>query len=133
MSSSVSRVKAASSEQALAHFSQLLAFETDCWDVHHAISNGRQDFVLLDVRGAELFEQGHIDGAISLFHGKLNEATLAEYPMDTLFVVYCAGPHCNATEKAAIRLAKMQRPVKKMIGGVTGWLDEGFSLQTNTN
>jgi hypothetical protein len=33
-------------------------------------------------------------------------------------VVYCAGPHCNATEKAAIRLAKLGRPVKKMIGGL---------------
>jgi rhodanese-related sulfurtransferase len=43
-------------------------------------------------------------------------------------VVYCAGPHCNAAEKAAIRLAKRGRPVKKMIGGITGWLDEGFSL-----
>jgi len=39
-----------------------------------------------------------------------------------------AGPHCNATEKAAVRLAKLGRPVKKMIGGVTGWLDEGFDL-----
>jgi hypothetical protein len=36
--------------------------------------------------------------------------------------------HCNGTEKAAIRLAKLGRPVKKMIGGVTGWLDEGFNL-----
>jgi len=33
-----------------------------------------------------------------------------------------------ATEKAAIRLAGPRRPVKKMIGGITGWLDEGFSL-----
>ena len=32
--------------------------------------------------------------------------------------------------KAAIRLAKLGRPVKKMIGGVTGWLDEGFTLVT---
>ncbi|MEQ1893987.1 MAG: rhodanese-like domain-containing protein, partial [Planctomycetota bacterium] len=27
-----------------------------------------------------------------------------------------------------IRLARLGRPVKKMIGGVTGWLDEGFEL-----
>ncbi len=27
------------------------------------------------------------------------------------------------------RLARLGRPVKLMIGGVTGWLDEGFSLQ----
>ncbi len=128
MSSAVSRPPAADSDRALKHFSSLLEFETDCWDVHHAITNDRKDFVLLDVRGEALFANGHIDGAISLPHARINEASLSEYPMDTLFVVYCAGPHCNGTEKAAIRLAKLGRPVKKMIGGVTGWIDEGFSL-----
>ncbi|MCG9575837.1 rhodanese-like domain-containing protein [Vibrio tubiashii] len=130
MTSAVSRVKAAACEQALAHFEQLLRFETDCWDVHHAFTNGLQDFILVDVRGESLFEQGHIDGAINIPHPRLNEKRLAEFPLDTLFVVYCAGPHCNGTEKAAIRLAKLGRPVKKMIGGITGWLDEGFELTT---
>lgn len=128
MSSAVSRIPAASPEQALAHFQALQQFETDCWDVHHALSNQRQDFVLLDVRAESAFSEGHIAGAISFPYAKLNQANLAEYPQDTLFVVYCAGPHCNATEKAAIRLAKLERPVKKMIGGVCGWLDEGFEL-----
>lgn len=128
MSSAVSRPPAADSAKALQHFESLLAFETDCWDVHHAITNNRKDFVLLDVRGEALFSQGHIDGAISLPHARINEDALKEHPPDTLFVVYCAGPHCNATEKAAVRLAKLGRPVKKMIGGITGWLDEGFRL-----
>lgn len=128
MSSAVSRVTAAGSEEALKHFERLLKFETDCWDVHHALTNGLQDFVLVDVRAEVLFEQGHIDGAINIPQPRLNEKRLAEYPTETLFVVYCAGPHCNGTEKAAIRLAKLGRPVKKMIGGVTGWLDEGFTL-----
>ena len=128
MSSAVSRPAAASSERALAHFESLLEFETDCWDVHHALTNDRADFVLLDVRGEELFAQGHIDGAVNLPHPRISEQTLSPYHADTLFVVYCAGPHCNATEKAAIRLAKLGRPVKKMIGGVTGWLDEGLIL-----
>ena len=128
MSSAVSRPSAADSTRALKHFESLLEFETDCWDVHHAITNNRKDFVLLDVRGEELFAKGHIEGAVSLPHTRIHEDTLKEYPLDTLFVVYCAGPHCNGTEKAAIRLAKLGRPVKKMIGGVTGWLDEGFSL-----
>jgi rhodanese-related sulfurtransferase len=128
MSSSVSRPAAADSQNALRHFQSLLEFETDCWDVHHAISNNRKDFVLLDVRGEDLYRRGHVETAISLPHTRINEDTLKEYPLDTLFVVYCAGPHCNGTEKAAIRLAKLGRSVKKMIGGVTGWLDEGFSL-----
>ncbi|KII76539.1 rhodanese-like domain-containing protein [Vibrio renipiscarius] len=128
MSSVVSRVPAAPSEEALRHFRGLLAFETDCWDVHHALSNQRQDFVLVDIRGREWFDRGHIAGAINIPHSRLNEKTLAEFKADCLFVVYCAGPHCNGTEKAAIRLATLGRPVKKMIGGVTGWLDEGFNL-----
>ncbi len=128
MSSAVSRPQAASSQEALAHFESLLKFETDCWDVHHSIHNDRVDFVLLDVRGEEAFTEGHIVSATNLTHSRLNEKSLAEYDKDTLFVIYCAGPHCNATEKAAVRLAKLNRPVKKMIGGVTGWIDEGFEL-----
>jgi len=129
MGSLVSRPPAANSARALEHFESLLEFETDCWDVHHAITNNRKDFVLLDVRGEELYIKGHIEGAISLPHARINENSLKALPLDTLFVVYCAGPHCNATEKAAIRLAKIGKPVKKMIGGITGWLDEGFSLR----
>lgn len=128
MSSVVSRVAAAPSEQALAHFKDLLKFETDCWDVHFAISNDRQDFVLVDVRNEMLFEQSHIEKAVNIPHKKISEEFLQSYPADTLFVVYCAGPHCNGTEKAAIKLAELGRPVKKMIGGITGWLDEGLLL-----
>lgn len=128
MSSTVSRIPAASSNIAMRHFQQLLQFETDCWDVHFAIANKRQDFVLLDVRSELLFQQGHIEEAVNLPHKKITVETLAEYPQATLFVVYCAGPHCNGTEKGAIKLAELGRPVKKMIGGVMGWLDEGFEL-----
>ncbi|GAA6169331.1 rhodanese-like domain-containing protein [Sessilibacter corallicola] len=128
MSSMVAKPHAAASNEALQHFQKLLEFETDCWDVHYATNNNLQDFVLVDVRGEELFNRSHIPHAINIPHRKIDEARLQEYPKDTLFVVYCAGPHCNATERAAIRLARLNRPVKKMIGGITGWLDEGFEL-----
>jgi rhodanese-related sulfurtransferase len=132
MSSAVSRPPAATSEEALRHFESLLRFETDCWDVQHAISNNRQDFVLLDVRSEQAFAGGHLPAAVNLPQTRISEETLAEYPEPTLFVVYCAGPHCNGADKAALRIAKLDRPVKKMIGGVTGWLDEGFSLSSKS-
>ena len=115
---------------AVAHFASLLAFETDCWDVHHASTTGTADFVLLDVRGPELYAAGHVPGAVSLPHGRIVERNLARWPTGTAFVVYCAGPHCNGADKAALRLARLGRSVMKMIGGVTGWLDEGFTLRT---
>ncbi len=127
-SNPVTAVPPASSEDALAHFSSLLMFETDCWDVHEASTSEDKGFVLLDVRSPALFDSGHIPGAINLPHGRISERNLAEYQPGTLFVVYCAGPHCNGADRAAIRLARLGRPVKKMVGGVEGWKDEGFSL-----
>jgi rhodanese-related sulfurtransferase len=84
--------------------------------------------VLLDVRGPQSFQAGHVPGAINLPHGKINERNLSPYPMETLFVVYCNGPHCNGSDRAAVNLARLGRRVKKMIGGIEGWKDEGFDL-----
>lgn len=124
----VSEHPAAASEIALEHFQKRLSLETDCWDVHHAITTGTQDFVLLDVRSPELFARGHLPGAINIPHRKLMEPNLIEFSQETLFVVYCAGPHCNGADKAAVRLASLGRKVKEMIGGIAGWLDENFEL-----
>lgn len=129
MPSPVSQVPAADSATALQHFESALRFETDCWDVHDSLTNGKADFILLDVRSPALYAQSHAPGAINIPHGKIIESTMNRYPRETLFVVYCAGPHCNGAHRGAIRLAKLGRPVKLMIGGVTGWIDEGFALE----
>jgi rhodanese-related sulfurtransferase len=110
------------------HFQRLLTFETDCWDVHDGLERGEEGFVVLDVRAPASFDLGHVPGAISLPHGKITERALASFPAETLFVVYCNGPHCNGADRAAVRLARLGRKVKKMIGGVEGWKDEGFRL-----
>lgn len=126
--SAITEIRPASADAAVAHFAGLLSFETDCWDVHDAIAAGSADFVLLDVRSADAYAAGHADGAVGMPRRDITADRLAEYPADTVFVVYCSGPHCNGADKAALRLAQLGRPVKKMIGGVTGWLDEGFAL-----
>lgn len=128
MTSSVTSVPAASSDRAAAHFGGGFEFETDCADVAEALRGGQPDFVLLDVRGADLYNRGHLPGAVNLPHGKIVAVKMAEYAPDTVFVTYCAGPHCNGAQRGAYRLAKLGRPVKLMIGGVTGWLDEGYAL-----
>lgn len=127
MPTAVTEIPAASSFDAKNHFAALFTFETDCWDVHEAMQAGA-DFVLLDVRGPAMFAKGHVPGAINLPHGKIIGSKMAQWPEDTLFVVYCAGPHCNGAARAALRLADLGRPVKTMPGGITGWIDEGFSL-----
>jgi rhodanese-related sulfurtransferase len=128
----VTAIPAASSEQALAHFEQEFRFETDCWDVHEALKSDNPGFVLLDVRSPDLFAAGHVPGAAHLPHGKIIGSKMAQWPEDTLFVTYCAGPHCNGAARGAIRLAQLGRPVKIMAGGMTGWIDEDFALERAT-
>ncbi len=127
MSSEVTLVPAAPSNLAEAHFAAEFSFETDCWDVHEATQQGA-DFVLVDVRSPAMFAQGHVPSAINIPHGKLIESKLANWSKQTLFVTYCAGPHCNGAARGALRLARLGRPVKIMAGGITGWKDEGFAL-----
>ena len=130
-SSPVTQVAAASPDETRAHFEALLRLETDCWDVHVSLNGDPRGFVLLDVRSPELYAAGHVAGAVNLPHRKITERALDQYPHGTLFVVYCGGPHCNGADRAALRLASLGRPVKKMIGGVEGWKDEGFALVTS--
>jgi rhodanese-related sulfurtransferase len=124
----VTGIAAAPSKDAVAHFEHLLSVETDCADVHQALKRNEPGFVLLDVRSPDLYAAGHLPSAVNLPHRKITEASLAGYPADALFVVYCSGPHCNGADRAALRLARLGRPVKKMIGGFTGWQDEEFDL-----
>lgn len=130
MSTPVTETPAASPDDAARHYAGKLAFETDCDDVHTALASGAADFVLLDVRGPKAFARGHVPGALNLPRRTITADALAPLGGETLLVVYCAGPHCNGAEKAALAIAQLGRRVKIMIGGITGWQDEGFALAT---
>ena len=132
MTSAVTAVSPASSAESRAHFAAEFTFETDCWDVHDSLAKG-PDFVLLDVRSPALYAAGHVPGAISLPHGKITRHRMSQWPDGTIFVTYCAGPHCNGAARGALRLAELDLPVKIMAGGLTGWVDEGFALETGSD
>jgi rhodanese-related sulfurtransferase len=127
MPSLVAQVPAADSASALAHFEDSFRFETDCADVRQGLTHA-PDFALIDVRGAEAFAAGHVPGAINIPHAKIIASRMAQYAPGTLFVVYCAGPHCNGAVRAALRLARLGLPVKVMSGGMAGWREEHFPL-----
>jgi rhodanese-related sulfurtransferase len=128
MPNAVTQIPAARCEEAIAHFERQFKFETDCWDIHDALNGGAPGFVLLDVRSSALFAKSHIPGATNLPHGKIIASKMSEYPKSTLFITYCAGPHCNGAARGALRLAQLGYAVKLMAGGLTGWTDEGFEL-----
>ncbi|WP_237476985.1 rhodanese-like domain-containing protein [Lichenibacterium dinghuense] len=129
MPSPVTLVPPAPAVDVAARYGARLAFETDCADVAAAQSAGTVDFALLDVRAPAQFHERHVPGAVNLPRGKMTARRMAEWPQGTLFVVYCAGPHCNGADRAAAHLAGLGLPVKVMIGGITGWADEGLAFE----
>ncbi len=131
--SSVSEIPAAPASVVIEHLQRRLALETDCADVAQALASGQQDFVLLHVIGSpEAYQRRHVPGALHLPHRLITQEYMAQWPEDTLFVTYCAGPHCNGADRAALKLARLGRRVKIMIGGITGWQDEGLAFATGT-
>jgi rhodanese-related sulfurtransferase len=129
MASHVTSTPPAPPSEAAQHFARKLSLETDCADVREAMKGGVAAFVLLDVRGAAAYAQAHVPGAQNLPHRAITAERMMAWPHDVLFVVYCAGPHCNGADRAALALARLGRPVKVMLGGMTGWADEGFPFE----
>ena len=81
MTTRVTAVSAAGTAEALAHFEASLRFETDCWDVHESLSKTEADFVLLDVRSAAAYANGHVPGALSLPYAEIAAARLERFPL----------------------------------------------------
>jgi rhodanese-related sulfurtransferase/predicted transcriptional regulator len=93
---------------------------------------GRGDVVLVDVRPAEEFAAGHIEGARSVPLGEL-ERRLAELPADREVVAYCRGPFCAYAHEAVRRLQAAGRPARRLGDGWPEWhLAEERSTASST-
>jgi rhodanese-related sulfurtransferase len=130
MTSKVMETPALGSDAAHRFFSRKLALETDPADVYADMKSGCARFFLADVRSPEDYAECHAAGAVNIPHTDINAERMADYPADTLFVVYCWGPGCNGADKAALKLSALGRPVKIMIGGIEYWEEkEGYPVE----
>lgn len=114
----------------VAHFAAKLAFETDPSDVHSDLEAGAR-FVLVDSRGDLAWNQGRIVGAVHLPTAQIVGRAASEIPIDTPVVVYCWGPGCNGSTRAALEFARLGYRVTEMIGGYEYWAREGYPVENN--
>jgi rhodanese-related sulfurtransferase len=113
-------------------FAAKLRHETDPSDVAAARAAGER-LVLVDVRDDVAWAQGHIPGAIHLPRAQI-PSRLDDLPSvadDPNLVVYCWGPGCNGSTKAALALTRAgYRRVREMIGGFEYWAREGLAIES---
>lgn len=80
----------------------------------------RSEVVLVDVRPAEEFGAGHIEGALSIPLDELDER-LAELPADGEIVAYCRGEFCAYAHEAVRALRATGRRARRLDGGWPEW------------
>ena len=113
--------------EAIDHFAAKLRFETDPSDVKAAL-DASEPFVLVDSRGEAAWRQGRIDGAIHLPTADIAVRAAEVVPAGTPVVVYCWGPGCNGSTRAALAFSILGYEVREMIGGYEYWAREGLPV-----
>lgn len=80
----------------------------------------RGEVVLIDVRPAEEYAAGHIQGARSIPLEEL-EQRIAELPSDTEVIAYCRGPVCAYAHQAVRSLRRAGRSARRLRDGWPEW------------
>lgn len=123
------RVPPGAAADAVAFFTARLTFQADVSDVHASLESGDPGFVLVDSRGEQGWQQGHLPGAIHLPTAEITERALELLDPAVPVITYCWGPGCDGATRAALAFARLGFPVKEMIGGIEYWVREGFPLE----
>ncbi|TJY63283.1 rhodanese-like domain-containing protein [Sinimarinibacterium sp. CAU 1509] len=90
-------------------------------DLARWIIEGKKDFALIDVRSAEDFSTGHIEGARNLSVSELvMPETLKSLPKDRRLVIYSQGSEVAAQAAVLLRLAG-GHDASLLLGGYNYW------------
>lgn len=123
--STITHLPSADPARAAAYFEDKLAFTTGPVELDRERKQG--DRVIVDVRAAEDYAQGHIPGAISLPEDKWGRFEGLDH--ERLNVVYCYSQACHLAAKAAVKFASQGYPVQELTGGFKGWQEHELEIE----
>ncbi len=88
--------------------------------------------IFVDARAKEIFNDGHIKGAISMPISQFYEfidGFITEIPTSVLIVVYCSGRECEeAHDLAQCLLDEGYTNIAVFIDGYDGWEERGYPI-----
>ena len=92
-----------------------------------------QEFVFVDARSRDDYDEGHISGAVSLPVGQFDEkieAFLEQHPSENAIITYCSGRTCEDSHKLAQLLLEFgYTEINVFIDGFPGWEAEGYPIE----
>lgn len=98
-------------------------------ELRDAFGGGEKPLVI-DVRGAGEYVDGHVQGAVNIPLGRLAKK-LASIPREQLVVTYCNMHHRGESrgERAALMLREHGYQARALDGGYPGWNEQGFPVE----
>lgn len=93
-------------------------------EVYEIISSN-QDYIILDVRTSDEFNEGHIEGAVLIPVDEL-EGRLDELPVDKPIITYCKSG--GRSRNAANILVENGFTQIYYMGGILDWIDKGYPV-----
>ena len=105
-----------------------LRYETDAWDLFESLQ-AREPVIVIDARSPEAYGREHIPLAINIPHRAMSKASMAHLDSSQRYVTYCDGIGCNASTKAALKMAQLGFSVQELLGGLAWWKRDGYATE----
>jgi len=101
-------------------------------EVLKKMMDSHDDFVLIDARTHEGYDEEHLPGAIPISADHLGEQMVKQYKKNRTIVTYCSGWKCESSTIAAKKLDKYGfTNVLEFKGGLEDWKKAGFPTEKN--
>lgn len=105
-------------------------------DAKKALDEKNATVAFLDVRKADDYAKGHIEGAVNIPFGKGMEEQFGTLPMDKTIIVYCYTGQTAGQTVAGLRLlgydaVSLNSGTGTAATGTSGWTNKGYPLVTN--
>lgn len=120
------RTKLTSPQKAKKFFEAKLSFTTGPAELKELIDSGKPP-IIVDVRAAKDFEEGHIPSAVNLPEDQWR--SLKGLSKRKQHVVYCYSVVCHLAARAAHFFAGKGYPVMELDGGIESWTEYGYELE----
>lgn len=103
--------------------SEEISYKMITMDDAKSIFETKGDYIILDVRRADEFSEGHIPGAINIANEDIGDEEISELPdKDQIIYVYCRSG--NRSKQAASKLVALGYTNIIEFGGILDWTGE---------
>ncbi len=108
------------------YFRNKMAYTTGPVEVSHMLESS-EDVVVIDVRAAEDYAEGHVPGSVNLPQDQWS--TEVGLQKARINIVVCYSQQCHLAAKACVQFAGAGFPVMEMDGGYEAWKENDLKIE----